>query len=147
MAAFLEIRRGLKLPDFTAMRTSLPFILQLRCACEIIFDVLLSAYIACLKAYYDRSEQKAKKQGSKRRNVDGWDRALQSAKCALAATKKAVDQREGGDLDSADAVVDEALLALRERYTFYYSFARLSVISHSFSVQEQCRLYTHLTSS
>ncbi|KAF8223297.1 hypothetical protein L208DRAFT_548631 [Tricholoma matsutake] len=53
------------------MKTSLPFVLQLRCACEIIFDVMLSAYIAGLTAYYDRSEDKGKKQGSKRPSLDG----------------------------------------------------------------------------
>ncbi|KAF8233174.1 hypothetical protein L208DRAFT_1268124, partial [Tricholoma matsutake] len=109
-----HLRRGLKVPDFTAMKTSLPFILQLRCAWGIIFDVMLSAYIAGLTAYYDRSEDKGKNQGSKRPSLHGWDRALQSAKRALAAFREAEDQREGGDLDSADTIVDEALLALQE---------------------------------
>ena len=110
------------------MKTSLPFILQLRCACEVIFDVMLSAYITGLKAYYSRSQEQGKKQGSKRPSLDGWDRALQSAERALAAFREAEGQREGGDLDSADATVDQALLALQERYQFSLS-ARL--INHS----------------
>ena len=99
------------------MKTCLPFILQLRCACEIIFDLMLSAYIAGLKAYYNRSQEKGKKQGST--SLDGWDRALQSAECALAAFREAEGQREGGDLNFADATVDRALLALQDRYKFY----------------------------
>ena len=101
------------------MMTTLPFILQLRCACETIFDIMLSAYIAGLKAYYVRSEEKGRKQGLKRPSPDGWDRALQSADRALAAFREAEVQRKDGDLDSADATVDQALLALQERYKFY----------------------------
>ena len=112
------------------MKTSLPFILQLRCACEVIFDVMLNSYIAGLKAYYNRSQEMGKKQGLKRPSLDGWDRALQLAERALVAFREAEGQREGGDLDSADATVDRALSALRERYTCkFYSSACL--INHS----------------
>ena len=107
------------MPDYSSMTTTLPFILQLRCACETIFDIMLSAYIAGLKAYYVRSEEKGRKQGSKRPSLDGWDRALQSADRALAAFREAEVQRKDGDLDSADATIDRALLALQERYKFY----------------------------
>jgi hypothetical protein len=109
-----HLRRGLQVPDFTTMETSLPFILQLRCVCETIFDVMLSAYIAGLQAHYTRSEEKGNKQGSKRPSLDGWDRALQSAKHALAAFREAEGQRKAGDIGSADATVGEALLALHE---------------------------------
>jgi hypothetical protein len=97
------------------MNTTLPFILQLRCACETIFDVMLSAYIAGLKASYIQSEEKGKRQGSERPNLDGWVLALQSADRALAAFRQAEVQRKDGNLDSADATVDQALLALQER--------------------------------
>ena len=109
----------MKVPDYSSMKTTLPFILQLRCACETIFDMMLSAYIAGLKANYVQSEEKGKRQGSKRPNLDGWDRALQSADRALAAFRQAEVQRKDGDLDSADATVDQALLALQGRYKFY----------------------------
>jgi hypothetical protein len=79
---------------------------------------MLSAYIAGLKAYFVR-EEKGRKQGSKRPRLDGWDRALQSADRALAAFREAEVQRKDGDLDSADATVDQALLALQERYKLY----------------------------
>jgi hypothetical protein len=80
---------------------------------------MLSAYIAGLKAYYVRLEEKGRKQGSKRPSLDGWDRARQSADRALAAFREAEVQRKDGDLDSADATVDQALLALQERYKCY----------------------------
>ena len=114
----VHLRRGLKVPDYSSMMTTLPFILQLRCACETIFDIMLSAYIACLKAYHVRSEEKGRKQGSNRPSLDGWDRALQSADRALAAFREAEVQRKDGDLDYADAIADEALLVLQERYKF-----------------------------
>ncbi|KAF8622535.1 hypothetical protein AX15_006941 [Amanita polypyramis BW_CC] len=118
-----HLRRGLKVPDYSSMSTTLPFILQLRCTCETIFDIMLSAYIAGLKAYYARSEEMGRKKGSKRPSLDGWDRALQSAGRALAAFREAEVQRKDGDLDSADATVDQALLALQERYKSLLSSA------------------------
>jgi hypothetical protein len=115
----VHLQRGLKVFDYTSMTSTLPFILQLRCACEIIFDIMLNAYIAGLKAYYVRSEEKERKQGLKGPSLDGWDLALQSADRALAAFREAEVQRKDGDLDLADATVDQALLALQERYKLY----------------------------
>lgn len=84
-AAFLEIRNtaGMvwKYPTLHPWRL-LFLSLQFRCACEMIFDAMLNAYIAGLKASYNRSQEKGKKQGSKRRNLDGWDQALQLAEHA-----------------------------------------------------------------
>ncbi|KAF8219159.1 hypothetical protein L208DRAFT_1018685, partial [Tricholoma matsutake] len=116
-----HLRHGLEILNFVSMKTSLPFILQLPCAHEVIFDVMLSAYITGLKVYYSRSQEQGKKQGSKRPSLDGWNWALQSAEHALAAFREAEGQRKGEiptDLDSADATVDQALLALQERYKF-----------------------------
>jgi len=98
------------------METSLPFILQLRCVCETIFDVMLSAYIAGLKAYYNKSKNKREKQGSKRPSLDGWDKALQSADRAQEIFREAEDQRKDGHIDSADVTISKALVALQTRY-------------------------------
>jgi len=108
-----HLRRGLKVPDFSTMDTYLPFILQLRCVCETIFDVMLSAYIAGLKAYHNRSNDMGKREGSKRPSFDAWDRALQSAELAQTNFREAESQREGGDIASADVTVNGALAALR----------------------------------
>ena len=82
---------------------------------------MLSAYIAGLKAHYDLVllEEKWKKHGLERPSLDEWDRALQSAQHALVAFREAEGQRKSGNLDSADETVDQALLALQERYKFY----------------------------
>jgi hypothetical protein len=104
------------------MTTTLPFILQLRCACEIVFDIMLSAYIAGLKAYHVRWGQMGRKQASKS-HLDGWDLALQVAGHALATFREAEVQREHGDLDSADANVHQALFALQQRYKSLLSSA------------------------
>ena len=87
--------------------------------CETIFDIMLSAYISSLKVHCVQSEERSRKQGSKRPCLDGWDHALQSADCALAAFREAEVQCREGDLDSADATTEQALLALQERYKFY----------------------------
>jgi len=76
------------------MLTTFPFILHLRCACETIFDIMLSAYITGLKAYYVQSEEQGRKQGSKGPSLDGWDWARQSADRALAVFREAEVQRE-----------------------------------------------------
>ncbi|KAF8332067.1 uncharacterized protein EI90DRAFT_3123141 [Cantharellus anzutake] len=107
-----HLRRGLEMHDFVRMETPLPWILQFRCICETIFDVMLSAYIAGLKAYNNRLPGKGEKRGLK--SLGKWDQALQSAEDALAVFREAEGLREGGDLDGADTTVDRALLALQE---------------------------------
>ena len=131
-------------PDFQAKRT-LPFILHLRCVCETIFDVMLSAYIPGLEAYHKRSKVNGEKQGWKRPNLDGWDRALKSAEDALAMSRKAEDERRGGDVHSPNTTLEEALLTPKDRYRFHSSVP--PIISYSVSVQEQFRLCTIRSSS
>jgi hypothetical protein len=124
----VHLQCGLKVPNYQDSFmpvTSLPFITQLRCACEIIFDIMLSAYIAGLKALQLEEVVWMKKhEGWKRPttvSVDGLglDQALQSADRALAAFREAEVQRKDGDLDSADANADQALLVLQKRYEVY----------------------------
>ncbi|KAF8321431.1 uncharacterized protein EI90DRAFT_3001446 [Cantharellus anzutake] len=105
-----DLRHGMRLPD---IETSLPFILQLRCVCETIFDVMLSAYIAGLKAYYNREEDMGK-EGLKRLSFGGWDRALQLAEHAQEAFREAEVQCKEGNIVSANVTIDAALLALQE---------------------------------
>ena len=101
-----HLQHGLKLPDFVNAESSLPFILQLRPLCEIIFDMLLVAYIAGLTAYYDQCKET---EGENR------TRSLRPAEQALAVFREAEAQREAGELDLADGTVDRGLLALQER--------------------------------
>lgn len=82
-------------------------------------------------------------QGLKKPSLDVWDQALQSAECALAAFREAESQRKDGDLDSADATVDQALLALQERYGFYSS---AHLINHSLLFLSTGALPTKYTS-
>ncbi|KAH9036502.1 hypothetical protein EDB85DRAFT_1888854 [Lactarius pseudohatsudake] len=48
------------------------FICSLRPICKTIFNLLLLAYIASLKAYHDRD-------ASQQKSLDGWDKALKFA--------------------------------------------------------------------
>jgi len=109
-----HLRRGLRLPDFTTTPTPLPFILDLRLACETVFDTMLCAYISGLTAYHGRSKVRGEKQGSKRPSFDKWDEALKSAQDALMICRTAESQRRNGDLDSADASVQEGICALQK---------------------------------
>jgi len=109
----MHLRRGLELPDFVRMESSLPFILKLRFVCETIFDVMLSAYIAGLKAYQQRLKEKGKEEGSKRPSFDGWDRALQSAELARKRFRQAEDERAKDEIAAADVTVEGALNELQ----------------------------------
>jgi len=109
-----HLQRGLQVPDFTTTETSLPFILQLRCVCETIFDVMVRAYISGLKAYRERSASAGKWEGVKRPSLDGWDQALKSADDALATLREAESRRKDGDVDSADTNVLAGMRLLQE---------------------------------
>jgi hypothetical protein len=111
-----HLRRGLKLRDFTETTTSLPFLLDLLCVSETIFDTMLCAYISGLKAYHERSKPKGEKQGHTRPSFDGWDKAQKSAQDALDMLRNADMQRQDGDVDLADKTIEEALALLKERY-------------------------------
>jgi hypothetical protein len=89
-----------------------------------MFDVMLSAYIAGLRAYQQRSKKKGEKEGSKRPSLDGWDRAFQLAELARQQFRQAEDERAKGDIASADVTVKGALIELKTRCSFHLS-ARL----------------------
>jgi len=109
-----HLKRGLLLLDFKKTETPLPFILDLRRACETVFDIMLCAYISGLQAYHDRSKGRGEKEGSKRLSFDKWDEAIKSAQEALTTFREAEVHRHNGDIDSADRRVQEALCALQK---------------------------------
>lgn len=111
-----SLQHGLTLPDPKNAESSLPFILQLRCICETIFDAMLSAYISALTAYRERSVSTGEREGVKRPSLDGWDRALMLAEDALETFRKAETQRKNGRVEFADMSVMEGLRLLHERY-------------------------------
>jgi hypothetical protein len=98
------------------MDSPLPFILQLRCICETIFDTMLSAYISVLQAHRDQSTLAGRRGSVKRLSFDGLDQALKSSMDALEAFRKAEAQRKDGDVVCADKSVQEGLHLLYERY-------------------------------
>ena len=102
----------------------------------MIFDVMLCAYIASLTVFCKQSDEYPKWQRS-----GGYGQALQSAGRALCGFRDADDQRNDGDIASADATVVDAFLALQERYLLC-SYAH--VILYPASAQERSRLSTAL---
>lgn len=66
---------------------------------------MLSGYIAALTTYYNAAEQEDANR----------PRSLQLAEQALAGFREAEVRREAGEIDLADASVDQALCALQQR--------------------------------
>lgn len=112
-----HLRSGMKVPNFSSAQSSLPFILELRPICEVIFDIMLRAYVAGLTVNLNKCDEQGKKD-SRRQSFDAWDLALQSAERALAGFREGECQRQAGEFDLADATVEKALQALQERYKF-----------------------------
>lgn len=108
--------RGLPALEVTADGSNLPFILHMRVTSEAIFDTFLNAYIAGLKAHYNKLKEAKKTEGVMGLSLDGWGQVCQNAERALELFRKGEDQRQGGDLDAADSSVSEGFLALNERY-------------------------------
>jgi len=110
-----SLPRGLTLPDPESYaKNPLPFILQLRCVCEMIFDTMLNAYISALSAYRHRSASTGERKGLKRPSTDGLDQALKFAEDALKKFRTADSQRKDGNIDSADTSVLEGFHLLHE---------------------------------
>ncbi|KAH9042676.1 hypothetical protein EDB85DRAFT_1085527 [Lactarius pseudohatsudake] len=101
--------RGLKLVDFSSEPTARHFIHSLCSICETIFNLLLCAYIAGLKAFRDRFASQHRQQKS----LDGWDKALKFAEEALEESQDAEVLRQENSIVDADATVEAAFKALK----------------------------------
>jgi hypothetical protein len=76
---------------------------------------MLSAYIASVNAYHNRSKSRSEQQGSRRPSLDAWYTALHSAECAQGYFRDAEDMRKEGDIHSADLTVNDGLVELQAR--------------------------------
>lgn len=130
----IRFQSGLDVPDLKKLDTPLPFITQLRCICEVIFDVMQSAYIAGSKAHYKQVEDREAKQSYTRPHFDKCDQTLQSVEDTLRACRMAEARCKAGDIHDVDMT---ALLSLQDRYEICSS-AHLVHCSYSVSVQGQC---------
>lgn len=101
--------------DFTLTGPAL-FIRDLQQICEIIFDLLLGAYISSLTAFRDRSQRRAKREGKPRTSLEKWDQALTHAKDALIKFRNAEIKRHGKLIEDANTLVEEAMKDLKLRY-------------------------------
>jgi hypothetical protein len=93
---------------------------------------MLCAYISGLKAYHKQSKRSREMEGL------GWDEALKSAENALIALRKAESHCHNGDLDSADASVQEGLCALQKRY--YFQSSSCSIVFLTLSQFRSCTI-------
>src|ERR1700722_8456905 len=103
-----KFRRGLRLADFTLDGPG-AFMADLRPICEIIFDLLVGAYISSLTAFRDRSQRR----GNRERK---WEEALMHAQEAFKKFRDAETQRKCKQIGAANSLVDNAMEALKRRY-------------------------------
>lgn len=107
----------LPLVDFSSEPTARSFIHNLRPICEIVFNLLLVAYIASLKMHRDRSASRPRQWKS----LDGWDKALKFAEEALEMSQNAEVLRRNNSIIDADATTETAFKTLKLRYNFFVS--------------------------
>jgi hypothetical protein len=110
-----KFRRGLRLADFT-LDGPAPFMADLRRICEIIFDLLVGAYISSLTSFRDRSQRRGNRELKPRKNLEKWDEALKHAKEAFKEFRAAETKREGKHIEEANSLVEDAMKALKLRY-------------------------------
>jgi hypothetical protein len=107
-------RTRLVLPDFTDTVMH-PFIAALRPICEIIFDLMLTGYVASLEVYHNRSERKSENEGKLRQSLVKCKQAITYAQQARGLFRDAETRRQIGLLDEANAIVQEAMETLKLR--------------------------------
>jgi len=101
-----QVMAGFQL-RFLSPLTAHPSIHHLRPICEVIFNLLLVAFIASLKA------RRAKSQSGQQESLHYWDKALQFAEEALENSEHAEVLRQGNSIVNADANTEAAFKALR----------------------------------
>ncbi|KAM6493333.1 hypothetical protein JOM56_011467 [Amanita muscaria] len=101
-----RVSAGLSLVDFSSEPTARSFIHSLRPICETVFNLLLVGYIASLKMFRDRS-------ASRRKSLDGWDKALKFAEEALEKSLDAEALRRDDLTVDADAATETAFKTLK----------------------------------
>ena len=109
-----EFRRGLQLSDFTLTGPA-RFIVERRQICEVIFDLLMSAFVSSLMAFQQQSERKGTKDQKPRKSFVKQEEALKHAQDALEKFRSAEDKRKGQLIDDANAAAEEAMKALKQR--------------------------------
>jgi hypothetical protein len=109
-----RVAGGLPLVDFSSEPTARLFIHNLRPICEIVFNLLLVAYIASLKVFCDRP---ASRHGQ-RKSLDSWDKAFKFAEEALQKSQDAEALRQDNSIVDADATTETAFKTLKLRYNF-----------------------------
>lgn len=100
-----RVGEGYALGDFSSS-----FIQSLRPICEIIFNLLLHAYIASLKAYRDTF--------ANQQDLDGWEKALKLSEEVLEKSLDAEALRQKEMIVDANATTEAAFQALKLWYFF-----------------------------
>lgn len=102
-----HLQSGFMLPDIVFSETSVPFLRSLRQITEIVFDLLLCAYISSIKAFRNRT---------RRSHLDNpkWEDALKFAGNALGLFRDAESKRQIRD-DRVDEFALEAQKVLGQR--------------------------------
>ena len=99
-------RTRMYLPDLTEASPG-SLIDALRPICEFVFDLMVMAYISSLNAWH-MAEGKP--------SLENWDRAISSAHKAQENFRDAETKRQMQHIDEADALVQQAMESLQDRY-------------------------------
>lgn len=126
----MEHQRGISVREFSESDNRLPFILDLRVACEVVFDIMLSAYTEALKAYLRRSQLKSKLTKTTRLSLKGWHDAQKAVESAQEEFRRGEGLRLRGELDNADMAVKAGVTKLQRRYVVGYSTECMHLTLH-----------------
>ncbi|KAF8541859.1 hypothetical protein BDD12DRAFT_775595 [Trichophaea hybrida] len=104
---------SMQLKSLDSCESSHDFLTSLRPICEVIYGVLVSAYLASIEAFYQRSLRSARKEVGKRRSTDVWYNAKSIGTEAL---QEAVEAAEMAlrDLGEANVMAENAWRRLDE---------------------------------
>jgi hypothetical protein len=108
----VTVQSGLDLPNLVSANEFVPFLRSLRRITEVIFDLLLCAYISSIKAF--RFQIQRPGESYKFDNLK-WEDALKSAAKALRLFRDAESKRQIRD-DRVDEFALEAQKILGQRY-------------------------------
>ena len=91
------------------------FMYQIRHVSESFYYIFLRGFQTGLQAYWNRSMERSKSEGTERQSTPGWYNATVSAGKALAEAKLAWDQRQENKLEESEMSAMRAVEFLTER--------------------------------
>ena len=93
-------------------------------ASELFYDVFLLSYINGLQSFLHESESRNRVPGARITSAVAWRNALRLARLALLKARKGSELQMTGKVNEANALADEAMKLVKERYILAPSYAQ-----------------------